>query len=218
MLTDKIRKSLIQILEKSFKNTFELGGGKEHRFFHGLQVATFSQKIAEKEKLNVDFDVLFISALFHDIGKIEAVDSTGNIDYGSEANRDHEEIAAKKLSLIIGEVISDKELLEKCSKIILSTKTGDELLESTVIKDADELGNFGYLQVWRTFTYAASDKQNLFENINYWYESGRQSRLDMISHLNFGVSRTIAEKRLKKIDQFFDEIKKESDGADFAEV
>lgn len=218
MLTDKIKESLIQILEKSFKNTFELGGGKEHRFFHGLQVATFSQKIAEKEELKVDFDALFISALFHDIGKIEAVDSNGNIDYKSDANRDHEEIAAKKLYLIIGDIITDKTLIEKCSKIILSTKVGGDFLESKVIKDADELGNFGYLQVWRTFTYAASDKQNLFENINYWADSGRQSRLDMLDKLYFNSSRNIAEKRLNKIDKFFEEIKKESDGTDFEEI
>ena len=80
MLSRAQRKQLIDILYQSFKNTFELGGGKEYRFFHGVQVATFAIKIAEKEKLSVDFDALFIAALFHDIGKIEAVNKQGMID------------------------------------------------------------------------------------------------------------------------------------------
>jgi len=212
MITGKQKQQLIQILEKSFKNTFELGGGKEYRFFHGIQVATFAEKIAQKENLKVDFDTLFIAALFHDIGKIKAVDKTGMIDYQSKANKHHEEISSRKLQSVIGHIVKDKKLITKSAQIILETKQGVKLLEAKVLKDADELGNFGYLQIWRTFTYAALAKLSLFENISYWEKEGRLSRVELINNLYFAISKKVARRGLDKIDRFFKEIKEEAEG------
>ena len=62
---DTIR--LKQIILNTFKNTNELGGGKEYRYYHCVNVTETAVKIAIKEDLNINFDVLYLSALFHDI-------------------------------------------------------------------------------------------------------------------------------------------------------
>ncbi len=216
MLTKNQKKQLERILEKSFKGTFELGGGKEYRFFHGIQVAKFALKIAKKESLDLDLDALFVAALFHDVGKIEAVNEKGMIDYQSQANKNHVDIAAQKLESIIGKAIKDKDLIRKSSQIILESKEENpKLIEARVLKDADELGNFGYLQIWRTLTYAALAKLNLAEEIEYWKKEGEGSRKKLLERLRYSISKKVAKKRFEKSKKFFQELEREARGDDF---
>lgn len=215
VLATEIKEELKQSLKRSFKDSFELGGGKEYRYFHGVQAAEFSERIARSENLAVDFDALFVASLFHDIGKIKAVTGDGFIDYNSEANRNHENIEFAALNRVIGDTIQDETLLRKAAEIIRSTKSEKLSLEAKILKDADELGNFGFLQVWRTITYAALGKLNFEENLNYWKKEGRKSREELLKNLYFETSKKVAAARLRKLEHFMVEIEKESRGDDF---
>jgi len=51
--------------------------------------------------------------------------------------------------------------------------------------DLNDRINFGYLQIWRTFTYAALAKLNLAEEMEYWKKEGKKGRQQLLRKLYF---------------------------------
>lgn len=210
------RQKLKAVLKEAFAGSFEKGGGKENRYFHGVRVACYCEKIATAENLNVDKKVLFLAGLFHDIGKIEAVGKLGYLDYDSKGNLEHHKIENRNLKKLLGTFVDDKSLLEKAAGIIREHHNPETtLLEAQTLQDADELDNFGYLQVWRTFNYAALGELNFEESLDYWKKEGRQDRRNLLKNLRFETSKRVAERRFEKLDRFMCEIEKEDRGEDF---
>jgi putative nucleotidyltransferase with HDIG domain len=208
-----IKERLKKILQEIFKGSWELGGGLEFRYKHGTEVANFSLRIAKAEKLRVDLDALYVAALFHDIGKAGAMDNNGQIDYQSEANKSYENISGNFLKKYIGNIVDDK-TIEKAVKIINEELNENPSIERKAIKDADELGNFGYSQVWRTINYIALNRQSFAEMVEFWESGHLEKRRKWIDQLSYDVSKRVALKRYKKFVDFIQEIKKESLGED----
>lgn len=209
----QLKSRLDGALQKAFHNSFEKGGGKEHRYFHGVRVARFSEIIARKEKLKINYDSLFLAALFHDIGKIKAITNLGEIDYKSQGNRDHHKVDSDVFMNVLGEDLFGEvgsDIVSKAVSIIRETHS-DHLtsMEVSAIKDADELDNFGYLQIWRTFTYDALVNMNFADALTWWIKEGRRSRLELLKKLRFGYTKKIARRGFKRIDLFFRQLEKE---------
>ncbi|MBI5358533.1 HD domain-containing protein [Candidatus Amesbacteria bacterium] len=207
---------LKSILKESFEGSFEKGGGKEHRFFHGMRVARFSEIIARKEKLKVDHDALFVAALFHDIGKIKAVVESGEIDYKSEGNKNHHLVSEQMFLEVLGKDAFDllgKEFINKVISIIQETHIDlPTLLEVKAIQDADELDNFGYLQIWRTFTYDALANMSFSDALEWWKIEGKASRLKTLKSLWFETTKRIANNGFMRTNDFFVKLYKENSG------
>lgn len=212
-MNDAIKEKLKKILHNAFKGSWELGGGAEFRYKHGVEVAEFALKIAKAEKLNVDYDALYVAGLFHDIGKVKAINESGEIDYESDANKNHENTYFKDLKKYIGSLVDDA-LIQKSADIIREELNDNSSLERKVLKDADELGNFGYLQVWRTFNYTALTKQTFEQMLQFWESGNLEERKKWIDQLYFDTSKKVALKRYNRFANFIKTIKEESHGDD----
>ena len=210
------RDKLKTVLKGAFAGSFEKGGGKENRYYHGARVARYCKKIATAENLEIDDGALFLAGLFHDIGKIEAVGETGYLDYDSKGNLEHHKIENRSFKKLLGTFVDDKSLLEKAGDIIREHHNPEtRLTEAQILQDADELDNFGYLQVWRTFNYAALGELSFGESLDYWKKEGRQDRRKLLENLRFESSKRVAERRFEKLDRFMHEIDMEDRGEDF---
>jgi hypothetical protein len=60
---------------------------------------------------------LYVTALFHEIGKVKAVDSKSSIDYKSKGNLEHDSIGPDYIGKFIGDIVP-KEVLLKMSESI----------------------------------------------------------------------------------------------------
>lgn len=212
-MINKTKDKLKQILFDAFRDSWELGGGFAFRYKHGTEVANLAVKIATIEKLSVDCAVLYIAGLFHDIGKVKAMNAKGEIDYSSEANKNHEQIDFDDLKKYIGDIVDDQ-TIKKTAKIISEELKDDSSLERKILKDADELGNFGYSQVWRTFNYAALSGQTYEQMLKFWEDYGLAERKKWIDQLYFPSSKKAALKRFERFAEFLKIIKTESVGDD----
>lgn len=211
-LTLKTINSLNLILKDTFVNVWELGGGTGFRYKHGLEVARFAVKIIEVEKLKIDKDIIYVAGLFHDIGKVNAINSNREIDYNSEGNLKHEDISIDFLSKYIGKYV-DQEFIAKVVEII-TEKDYSSSLERKVLSDADELGNFGFSQVWRTFNYCALSKQSFEQMLEFWKAGNLKDRKEWINKLNFDISKRVARSRFIRFEKFLQTIEEESLGLD----
>ncbi len=207
-MTKEIKNKLRVELLNAFKNIEETGGGKEYRYFHGIHVANLTQKIIKNEKLDVDRDLLYTTALFHDIGKVKAVDSRSSIDYNSKGNLEHDSIGPDFIGRFIGNLVS-KETLFKISEVIQEKPTINSSVECRVLRDADELCNFGNMQIWRMVTDAALTKKNILEAFKYWSDFGIKNLIDTSEKLFFEFTKTSAKKKLRVFVNYINNIKSE---------
>lgn len=214
-MEDAIKNELVSVLHDAFKGSWELGGGTEFRYKHGIEVAEFSIKIVNVENLEVDVDALYVAGLFHDIGKVYAINDNGEIDYESEANKNHENISIDDLKKHTSDIISD-ELTERAVGIIREELNENSSLERRVLKDADELGNFGYSQVWRTFNFIALTKQTYAQMLEFWESGNMEDRKKWIDQLYFNISKKVAKERYERFADFIKVIQEESSGEDIS--
>ncbi len=149
-----------------FENVWELGGGYGFRYHHGVRVMKYCQKIAKFPRFkneNIDVNALLIAALFHDIGKIEAVNKNGQLVYGNYGGISHDALGAKIAPKYLKKYIEDKELIDLICLIISEqeSKVISTRMESKIIKDADRLDHYGVLHLWCSITHANYHQKNI---------------------------------------------------------
>lgn len=215
MISDSQKNLLLAILKDSFTNVTESGGGRGYRFHHAVQVASYAEKIVRTEKISLNEENLYIAALFHDIGKLRAVDCVGRVDYDSDGNKNHDIINGDDLYKVIGSVVSDKNKLHDIAGIIRNRHNFDTELESKVLVDADELAEFGYLHVWRSFVYACEKNMDIVAATDYWFREGRLEIEKLFEKLNFESTKIIAKQRFDNQNTFYKTLQDEYVGKDF---
>lgn len=212
--------NLIVEYKQLFENVWEFGGGYGFRYHHGVRVMNYCQKIAKfprfkKEIINID--ALLIAALFHDIGKIEAVNEDGQLVYGNYGGISHDALGAKIAPKYLEKYIKDKELIDLICLIISEqeSKIIPTRIESKIIKDADRLDHYGVLHLWCSITYANYNNKNVEGLKEFWEgEEGKVKYEANFSKFYFPEIRDIAEKRFNNLSKTTDLILIEQIGED----
>ena len=212
---------LINIYKDAFINSYEEGGGYGFRFHHGVRVMTYCKKFLELDEFknaNIDKEALFISALFHDIGKVKAMDETGQIIYGSEADRDHARIGSEIVHEYVGEYVSNPDTMKLIEQILIESDGSTQTTtEAMLVKDADRLDNYGYQVVWRHITGTTYNKRtdNVLDLEKYWIETGARDRAkNYLDQFNFDSIRKIGIERYNNFNLLIEQINREINGED----
>jgi len=220
MIDNQTLIALQEEFKKIFDNTYELGGGYGFRYQHGVRVMNYCKKIAEfpifkNESLNVD--ALMIAALFHDVGKIKAVDEHGQIIYGNYGDKSHEQLSAEITPGYIEKYIKDKDLIKLICLIIAEQEKGvvPTRTESKIIKDADRLDNYGVIHLWRTAVYSNYEKKNIEGLQEFWEsEEGKIKCKNNLAKYFFPEVAAIAKMRYEKLDEVTRRMIEEQKGDD----
>lgn len=204
-MNQDILNSLISEYKQLFENVWEFGGGYGFRYHHGVRVMKYCQKIVKFprfKKENINLDALLIAALFHDIGKIEAVNENGQLVYGNYGGISHDALGAKIAAKYLDKYIKDKELIDLICLIISEqeSKVTPTRIESKIIKDADRLDHYGVLHLWCSITHANYHKKNIEGLKEFWEgEEGKKKYKANFSKFYFTEVKAIAKKRFQNL-------------------
>jgi len=219
------KESKIEKIKEIVKRRME-GLGPSHDFLHVLRVYNLCKKIAKSEK-NVDFEVLELAALLHDIGrKKEDLDKTGRIDHAIES--------AKMAEKILEKFSFPKEKIEKIKGAIIShrfkTNSRPISIEGKILSDADKLDVIGAIGIVRSCCWLGENMAKIWSDVPlevYIKENLTKERRikDKSKHaLNFEyeiklkhvykklytkAAKRIAKERNEFMKKFFKQLKKE---------
>jgi len=219
-MNPEILEQLKSEYRKLFEDVWELGGGYGFRYQHGIRVMNYCQKVAKYPRFkeeNVNLDALLIAALFHDIGKIEAVDNNGQLIYGNYGGISHDSLGAKIAPRYLGKHIKDQKLIDLICLIISEqeSKITPTRIESKIIKDADRLDHYGVLHLWCSITHANYQKKNIEGLKEFWEgEEGKNKYEANFSKFYFPEVKAIAEKRFKNLAYATELMFNENEGSD----
>ena len=221
---NKMNQEILEQLKTEYKtlfeNVWEFGGGYGFRYHHGVRVMKYCQKIAKYPRFkeeNINIDALLIAALFHDIGKIEAVNENGQLVYGNYGGISHDSLGAKIAPKYLEKYVKDKELIDLICLIISEqeSKITPTRIESKIIKDADRLDHYGVLHLWSSITHANYHNKNIEGLKEFWEgEEGKKKYEANFSKFNFSEVKTIAEKRFKNLAKTTELMFNEYEGSD----
>ena len=222
MIKQKNLSLYISKLKTLFENISEPGGGQGFRFWHGLRVMIYVKNFLNKypnyfKKYKINRDVAIIAALFHDIGKIKAVDANKFIDYNSRGNLNHHKIGGEIIKEILrGSNLSNRKISKIVQVIREQHESEKHLPESLLISDCDNLDNCGLLKLWRTITYADYQKRNVDRVWEYWEKENKfKEGKNEIQKMNFKPIKKVAIRRLKNLNTVIKTMKQEAEGKDF---
>jgi uncharacterized protein len=160
-----------------------LGEKGSHAFNHIERVYNYTLLISKG--LNVDMDIVRLSALLHDIAKNK--ETEGKI-------KDHAVQGAIEARKILEKYNFPKEKIEiVCKCILLHNKKEDlpNIKEVRVLKEADGLEAIGAMGIARAFSYTGED--------NSWDISAHESPVnELIRYLNVDYFKIPAAKELAK--------------------
>ena len=218
-MTSKLKKQLLEEYRNIFINSFEAGGGYGFRFYHGVRMMRYCEaflRLPSFKHIKINRDALAIAALFADVGKVRAINKRGELVYGSKGDREHAKSGALLVSWYISKYLKDKKLMNFIQEIIREQQGIRQMtIESKLVKDADRLDNYGFIQIWRHITYAHYDKRNIDRLNEFWIkEAWRRKAKDYLKKFNFPIIKKIAMERFKKLDYLLKEINKEMNGMD----
>jgi len=167
------------------------GRDPAHGWPHVMRVMAWSERIVNSENLDdVDPEILVVSVLLHDIGRM----------YDSS---EHHAISSSKLAEIILEFLGyDRDFRDAVSKAILAHSYSlgyrAESVEAMVLSDADKLDALGAVGIARVFHTGAL--------INRGFEDSREHfRMKIIGLkdlMYFNYSRRVAEVLTAKILEY----------------
>ncbi|MDD5289965.1 MAG: HD domain-containing protein [Patescibacteria group bacterium] len=202
------KEKTLSLFKKLNHNTEDDKDGKNYRYFHPLRVWETVKLIIKKEKIayKIDLDVVFVLSLFHDLGRNEKLIKENKL-INSKDDFDKNNLALFKkyiLPLIDGQ--NKKELLKKVVSDF-SAKTY-ELLESKIVRDADNLDEVGILNFWRMAVYAGKHRQDVKEIADYYYNFDQGDKVKKMKKLFLPCSKKIAKERIKEMDKIMETFKR----------
>ncbi|MBN1264665.1 MAG: HD domain-containing protein [Anaerolineales bacterium] len=162
-------------------------------FYHGLRTARIAEDICSLLDLNIDGDVLFTGALFHDIGK---------------GSKPHNIVGAELTGKLLGTHFDEEELDRICEIVRLHNQrnNGHEYsLEVRVVQDADLLDHVGPINSWLAFYWSGTHNETIEDHVSFiTSEETEQERERLRSQLNFDVSVRMYDERILWEDRFFE--------------
>jgi len=170
-----------------------------HGFKHVERVYDMCINIGEK--LNANIDVLKVSVLLHDIGRID--------EKSDKLMRNHAEISAEKaLEFLTAQNFNisniDLHNIIHCIKShSFSNNINPETLEAKILADADKLDSLGVIGLYRTIGFTVKNNGSLNDVINHI----EQKILKLKDKLFLDISRKIAKTRHEDILYFYKKLK-----------
>lgn len=217
-MNSNLKTKLIEEYKKIFINTFESGGGYGFRFYHGLRIMKYCEqflKLPYFKNKKINKDAVLVAALFHDIGKVMAINKSGEIDYDSHGNQNHAEIGGTLIPKYLSMYIKDEKLIALIARIVDEQHGKDQTsIEAKLVKDADRFDNYGFIQIWRNITHAHYDKKNIDGILEFWHGGAQEYAKERLAKFNFPAIKKLAAKRFKKMNYLFAEIDRECEGKD----
>lgn len=132
-----------------------------HKMDHIERVYNLCLYLAKKEK--VDFDVLRIAAILHDIGGAkEIADPSGKTDHAIEG--------AKMAKPILQKLGFSEDKIKHIQECIIShrykTDNKPRTIEAKILFDADKLDGIGAIGVARNYIWIGTNKARMYEKVN----------------------------------------------------
>jgi len=211
----KVLRLLIDEYKRLFSNISERSGF-EYRKYHGLRVLTYCCEWVELPFLNdkeINRDALMVASLFHDIGKIRRVNADNFMIKVSDDSDNHGVLGSEIIDEYIGKYFEDKNFIKKVS-LIIKEHCGDEVLEyeSHILRDADLFDKYGFVQVTRMVAYGERNGRNVEGMLERWTKVERGGFEKNLGNFYFEEVRNMARERLKKLDDFFDDLSRDNTG------
>jgi len=172
-----------------------------HGFNHVKRVYDMCIKIGEK--LNANMDIIKVSVLLHDIGRID--------EKNSKLKRNHAEISAEKAFkfLTSQDFNISKDEIDKIIHCIKAHSFSSTLipktLEAKILSDVDKLDALGAVGLYRTISFTVLNKGGIKEVIEHL----ENKILKLKDQLYLDASKEIAKERQKIIIDFYEEVKDE---------
>lgn len=162
-----------------------------YALYHGRRTAQIALELADLTDNTIDHDLLYVGALFHDIGR------------GADP---HNEVGARMVRDLLDGVCEPEELdaiadlvLKHCQR--LHPEYG---LEVKLLQDADLLDRIGPIAVWRSFYWSATYGEKIEDALQAYHSEDRaRSRSWMRNALNYPVSVHIFDERKAFEDAYY---------------
>ncbi len=180
------------------------GDGKNYRYLHALRVLALSREIVEKEELlnKVNQDLLWVLALFHDIGHNDELLSQEQIKTNDKTKDLYD---SQLFEQYLFPLIDDEELVKELKVVVADFSQGlFEKLESKVVKDADDLDEIGLLNFWRLGVYSGKYHLDPQDSIDYFYQHDLANKQQKLDKLFFKHSKKIAQQRMLEMRSLVD--------------
>lgn len=201
------KKNIFLFFEKINYNCEDENDGKNYRYFHALRVLTLAQKIAQEENLSdeVNSDLLWVLALFHDIGRNKKLLEEEQIHSDDKTNDIYNSQLFEKY---IYPLIDNKNLVQQLSILVDDfSQKKYENFESRIVKDADDLDEIGILNFWRMGVFAGKHNQDPQEVVNFFYQHDVFDKQKKVDKLFFNFSKKIAKKRILEMSQIMNDFR-----------
>ena len=211
-MEERIEK-LRERVREAFSGYTELAGGRYYRYHHSVSVMRLSLKLLDNLDVDAEREVLAAGALLHDIGRTEDIEE-GFLDPMSTS----EGHAGRGIPLVeeyAGDLFSDGEI-ERIESIVGNHDSEPGTVEGRIVRDADMLDVYGVSNFWRMFHYSCEKGRSFEDEKEYFKETAVPDLREMLEEFHFDISRKVAERRLERQIDAFEQILAENSGEDIS--
>ncbi len=224
----------LKVIAKIKKKIEQSLSCKGHDITHVDRVVKLSTELAKYEE-NVDLFELELSAILHDIARVEEdTDTTGTID--------HAELGSIKARKILNEYNLPEDVVDRiCANVLthrIRSNRVPHTIEGKILHDADKLDILGTVAIFRLVGYCCTNDIMLYHDIKFDqyidinidkdnFNKLKYKELhtpEMEYHLKLKKlpeklytekAREVAKKRLKTLEEFFINFNNELELKDF---
>lgn len=208
-------KELYDIVVEMYNKIDFLSHGPFDETYYTLRVFNVAEKIINQLENKCDKEVILVSALLHDVGKVgldfSKVFKDGEFQGSfSEEWRKHSELSVKYAKEILEELKYPEEFIEKVLFLIENHDLrGDKMpedkrtLELKILQDADLIADLGMAGFIRPFLYGGKFKRGVINSIKFVKTEDRTAGG---TKLSLEISKGIAEKEMENQRRLVKEI------------
>ena len=161
-------------------------------YYHGHRTGNIARHLAGLLGADVDLNVLYVGALFHDIGK------------GEEP---HQETGAATTAELVADRCTPQEL-DAIRGIVRNHnqrhRAADCSLDQRIVQDADLIDHVGFICPWLAFYWSGTHNEPFHDHVRFMKsDENEKYRTGMRNALNFEESRCLFDERVTMEKQFF---------------
>lgn len=186
-----------------FRKTNEFCHGAYDEMSSALLVFQSAKQIIERGDLNVDKDLVLISAILHDVGKAyinenKIFGKEGLLkDYKVEWKK-HAKLSEEPARNILTSLDYPKDFIEKVCGIVKLHDTRDlprKTKELMIVQDADVIADIGFLGFIRPFMFSGRFKsQSILDSMKHF--NNKEDYDKIRSKLNLEISKEILKEKI----------------------